>query len=355
METNLKISDKAEVKQAAVTPQHIMQIGMGFWASKTLLAAIRFGLFTLLAEKRMTALQIKEQLGLHERAYDDFLDALVSLNFLNREGDGMLAIYSNATDTNIFLDRNKPTYIGGILEMANNRLYQYWGSLDEALITGKPQNENKNTDSENAFQDLYSNQEKMKEFLNAMAGIQMGAFMAFAAKFDFSPYQLFCDIGGASGALSIQVAKQNEHMKCVTYDLPEVSPVAKAMIDKHHLNGRIETASGNFFRDDFPKADIITMGNILHDWSEHEKLQLIKKAYDALLPGGALVCIENIIDDERRTNTFGLLMSLNMLIETKEGKDFTFEEFKDWGKQCGFTKFQLMPLAGPTSAAIAFK
>ena len=350
---SFKISEKPDVKQHP-TPEHIMQIGLGFWASKTLLAAIEFQLFTILAPKPLSAKQIIEKLKLHERSYDDFLDTLVSFKFLNREGNGIDAIYSNTPDTNFFLDKNKPSYIGGILEMANKRLYNFWGNLEEALLTGKPQNEQKNSTTNNQFADIYSSPEKIKEFLNAMSGIQMGAFISFAEKFDFSSYKLLCDVGGAIGALSVEVAKKHSHLKCISYDLPQVTPVASEYIKQHGLSNRVETDSGSFF-ERIPKADIIVMGNILHDWSENEKITLIKKVYDSLPSGGAFVCIENIIDDDRRKNSFGLMMSLNMLIETKDGKDYTFNDFFKWTSLAGFSGQKLIPLVGPTSAVVAYK
>ncbi len=353
METNFKISDKPGVK-APVTPEHIMQIGLGYWASKTLLAAIDFQLFTLLAEKPLTGKSIREKLKLHVRSYDDFLDTLVALQFLKREGIGEMAEYSNAPDTDLFLDRKKPSYIGGILEMGNNRLYGFWGNLEEALVTGLPQNEIKDSPEEDQFSKLYADPVRMKEFLVAMSGIQMGAFISFAEKFDFSNYKTLVDAGGAMGSLCMQVVKHQSHMKCISYDLAAVAPVAKEFIKQTGVSDKVEIVSGSFF-DKIPNADVVVMGNILHDWSEKEKLILMKKAYDALPKGGAFVCIENIIDDDRRKNVFGLLMSLNMLIETKEGKDYTFKEFSNWAGQAGFVEFELIHLGGPTSAAIAFK
>jgi precorrin-6B methylase 2 len=351
--TTFKISESPAVK-AQLTPDHIMQVGLGFWASKTLLAAVKFQIFTILAEKPLNGIELRERLKLHERSYDDFFDALVSLNFLRREDEGALAVYSNAPESNLFLDKRKPGYLGGILEMSNRRLYQYWGNLEEGLITGQPQNEIKESKSENQFKDLYSNPNTLKEFLLAMAGIQLGAFKTFTSYFDFSIYKSVCDAGGAIGALSVEIAKNHPHLKCISYDLPEVASVAKEYINQHGLTQRVEVASGDFF-ENIPNADVVVMGNILHDWSENDKLLLIKKAYEALPEGGALVCIENVIDDERRKNTFGLLMSLNMLIETKEGKDYTFKDFTRWVKRTGFTRSELVPLVGPTSAAIAYK
>jgi len=337
-----------------VTPSKVMQIGMGFWASKTLLTAVNMKLFTHLAKGELSGQDIKTKLGLHERGLYDFLDTLVALGFLKRSGLKETALYSNAEDTNLFLDKNKPSYVGGILEMCNNRLYAYWNDFEEGLKTGLPQNEIK-TGGKSLFEELYATEEKLREFLKAMGGIQMGNFMAFANKFDFSSYSTLCDIGGAGGYLAAQVAMNNDHMKCVSFDLPPVSPVAIENMNKMGLGTKVVIQSGDFLKENFPKADVITMGNILHDWGIQDKKMLIKKAYDALPQGGALVVIENIIDDNRSENTFGLMMSLNMLIETPEGFDFSAADFDGWAKEIGFAQTSVMQLTGPSSAVIAIK
>ncbi|SMO73570.1 methyltransferase [Solitalea koreensis] len=345
-----------ENNQPQATPESIMQIGTGFWASKILLAAVKFELFTTLSEKKsMSAVEIKAHLGLKctDRNVYDFLDALTTFGFLNREGLLATARYSNSSNTDFFLDKKKPTYIGGLLEMLNNRLYQFWGNLEEGLLTGLPQNEVKS--GENPFDALYADQDRLKEFIQAMSGIQMGNFMAFSQKFDFSKLKTLVDIGGSAGLLSLLVAKHQPHMHCVTFDLPAVEPIANATIQHYQLQDRVKTAIGDFFKDEFPYADIVVMGNILHDWDEETKLMLMKKAYDALPDGGAFVVIESIIDDERNKNAFGMMMSLNMLVETGKGFDYTFADFNNWAKTVGFKSTSIMPLTGPSSAVIAYK
>jgi len=345
-----------EPKSNEVSPAAIMQIGTGFWASKILLSAIKFELFTKLASNGgMSAKEIKTMLNLKcsDRHTYDFLDALLGFGFLQREGLLETARYSNAANTDAFLDKNKPTYIGGILEMMNDRLYTFWGNLEEGLLTGLPQNEAKR--SEDFFGLIYQDPVKLKGFINAMSGIQMGNFMTFAKKFDFSKYKTLADIGGSAGLLALSVAREQPHMTCVTFDLPQVENIAMQTIQQFRLAERVKTQSGNFFTDAFPKADVITMGNILHDWDEEKKLMLMKKAYDALPSGGAFIAIESVIDDDRKQNVFGMMMSLNMLIETETGFDYTFADFGRWAKAAGFTSTALLPLAGPSSAAIAYK
>jgi predicted O-methyltransferase YrrM len=335
-------------------PSKIMQVGMGFWASKTLLTAVNMGLFTQLSQGSLSGSDIQKKLGLHDRSLYDFLDALVALGFLTRTGIKDSSKYSNAPDADVFLDRGKPSYIGGLLEMANHRLYPFWNNLEEGLKTGLPQNEVK-AGGAPLFETLYADEARLKEFLRAMGGAQMGNFMVFAKTFDFSNYKTLCDVGGAGGYLSAQVAMNNAHVNCISYDLPPVEPIARENIKALGLADRVTIQSGDFFKDKLPGADVITMGNILHDWGLDDKKALIRKAYDALQPGGAFVVIENIIDDNRSENVFGLLMSLNMLIETPAGYDFSAADFEVLAKEVGFKQVTKMPLAGPSSALTAVK
>ena len=342
-----------------ITPSKIMQIGMGFWASKTMLTAVNVELFTLLAPAALSEKQIKEKLGFacSDRHVFDWLDTLVSLGFLEREGLLQNAMYRNAADTGLFLDKNKKTYMGGILEMADRRLYKYWGDLEEGLRTGQQQNEGKRNPLGNMefFTELYKDEEKLREFMNAMSGIQSGNFMALVNQFDFSKYQSMLDLGGADGWLSIQFCLKHPEIHCTTFDLPPVELLARQKIRAFNLTDRIDVVSGDLLKDPFPKAEVIAMGNILHGMNEEAKQQLVQKVYDSLPDRGVFIAIENIIDNERRQNTFGMLMSLNMLVENGDAFDYTMNDFERWTASAGFTRTSQIPLAGPSSAAVAYK
>ena len=337
-----------------LSPARIMEVGMAFWPAKVLLSAIELGLFTELGANSMTGHELQGALHLHPRANPDFFDTLVALRFLDRDGAGAESRYRNTDETALFLDRHSPQFMGGFLEMANARLYHFWGDLTDALRTGSPQNEIKHTGAP-MFAELYSSPERLEQFMDAMSGISAGNFQALADKFDFSRYHTVCDVGGATGLLSILVAKKHPHLRCTSADLPAATLIAERKIAVAGLTDRVSATTLDFFAEPLPKADVITMGMILHDWNLEKKMHLVRAAYDALPAGGAFVVVENLIDDARRENSFGLLMSLNMLIEFGDAFDFTASDFFGWCREAGFRKTEVIPLAGPASAGVAYK
>ena len=332
------------------TPEKILQTGFAFWASKTLLTAVDLGVFTELAAQSGDLQSLRERLHLHERSARDFLDALVALGFLEREN----GIYRNTAETDLFLDKRKESYIGGILEMCNHRLYRFWDHLGEALRTGEKQNEARHGE-EDFFQTLYSSPQRLKEFLRAMSGLSRGANLAIAKQFPWKNYKTFVDVGTAQGDLAVQIAKANPHLHGIGFDLDKAKPIFSDYVKEHGLSDRLRFVTGDFFRDELPKVDVVTMGHILHDWGMDHKRMLIRKAYAALPKGGALIVYESIIDDDRKKNAFGLLMSLNMLIETTAGFDYTGADCSGWLKQEGFKETRVEHLVGPDSMVIGIK
>ncbi|HEX4322016.1 MAG TPA: methyltransferase [Acidobacteriaceae bacterium] len=331
-------------------PDQILQIGMGFLASKTLLSAVEMELFTELARHPENLETLQGRLGLHPRAARDFLDALVALKLLERR-DGT---YYNTPSTDSFLDKRKPAYIGGILEMANHRLYPFWGHLTMALRTGLPQNETRNG-GVSPFVDLYADPARLKQFLGAMTGVSRGGNMAIARKFPWEKYKTAVDIGTAQGDLITQVALANPHIEGTGFDLPEVGPVFEEYVEANGLSGRVKFSPGSFFDQPLPKADVVMMGHILHDWDVDVKRMLVRKAWEALPEGGAYIVYESIIDDDRSSNAFGLLMSLNMLIETPGGFDYSGADCAGWMKEAGFHETRVEHLVGPDSMVIGIK
>lgn len=335
-------------------PSQIMKIASSYGVSKALLSAVGIGLYTRLADRPMTRGEIVAAFHLQERPAMDFLDLLVSVDMLARDGDGPDAHYTNTPATARYLVRKRAEYIGGIIEIWEKRNYRFWADITEALHTGKPQNETKHAGT-SFFEAMYADPARLEAFMDAMNGSSIRNFQALARAFPFDRYESMCDIGGADALLCREVAAVHPGIRCTTFDLPVVSEIAANKIAAVGLSDRIATASGNFFEDPLPSAQVITMGMILHDWNLETKKMLVRKAFEALPDQGVFIAIEAFIDDARRANTFGFFMSLTMLIEFGDAFDFTVAEFRDWCREAGFNRFETIPLDGPSSAAIAYK
>jgi SAM-dependent methyltransferase len=340
----------AEESVGMPDPAAIMQLGSAFWASKTLLSAVELGLFTELAANGPgDAEALRERLGLHPRSARDFFDALVALKMLERS-DG---VYANTTETALFLDREKPSYVGGMLEMLNARLFGFWNSLTDGLRTGEPQNESRA--GEDFFANLYSDPDRLRGFLKAMTGISAGAAHALAAGFPWAEHETVLDVGCAQGCVPAVLAQAHDHLSGGGFDLPVVQPFFDEHMAACGVADRMAFTPGDFFADELPQADVIVMGHILHDWNLEEKMALLEKAHRALPDGGTLIVYEALIDDDRRENAFGLLMSLNMLIETPGGFDYTGEDCQSWLRDVGFTETSMQHLVGPDSMVVGRK
>jgi O-methyltransferase domain/Dimerisation domain len=333
-----------------MTPERIMQVGLAFWASKTLLSAVEMGLFTELAKHPEDLDALTGRLGLHPRGARDFLDALVALGFLERRNGK----YFNTSATDLFLDRRKPSYIGGMLEMANHRLYEHWSHLTEGLRTGEPQSEIRGGGA-SEFEAIYADPARLRQFLAAMSGISRSAAVTIAAKFPWKSYHTFVDVGTAQGDTAVQIALAHPHLKGTGFDLAEVGPIFEEYVEGQGVADRLSFAAGSFFDGPLPRADVVLMGHILHDWDLETKRMLVGKAYDAIPKGGAFIVYESIIDDDRSQNAFGLMMSLNMLIETRGGFDYTGADCQGWMRDAGFRETRVEHLTGPDSMVVGIK
>ncbi|MGH3866672.1 MAG: methyltransferase [Pseudonocardiaceae bacterium] len=335
------------------TPDAIMRLGTAFWGSKTLLSAVELGVFSELAGAGpLDGEVLRERLGLHPRGAMDFFDALVALGMLERE-DGR---YANTPASELFLDRAKSSYMGGFLEMLNARHYGHWGSLTEALRTGLPQTEVARAETgKKPFEVLYADPVRLAQFARAMTAVSASSARMLAAKFPWQEHSSVIDIGCAEGAVPVQVALMHEHITGGGFDLPPLGPIFDAYIAGFGLGERLSFTGGDFFTDVLPQADVFVMGHVLSGYDVAGKRLLLHKAYDALPGGGVLIVYDTFIDDERRSNAHGLLMSLNMLVQNPGGSEYTGADCRAWMQEAGFRESYVEHLAGPDSMAVGIK
>jgi O-methyltransferase domain/Dimerisation domain len=331
------------------TPDQILQLGHAYRGAKTLLSAVELGVFSVLAEGPAGLETLSRRAGVHERGARDFFDALVALGMLRRDQAGN---YANTAETAFYLDRSKPSYIGGELEHFSSYVFPHWSFLTEALRTGQPQSGKRATGHYTA---LYADRPSLDRLAKGMTGGTLPVAKVLAQAFPWENYRTLLDVGTAQGCLPVQIALAHPHLGGGGFDLPPVRALFEDYVKEHGLADRLQFFPGDFVNDALPKAEVIVLGRILHNWDLPTKKLLLGKIYDSLPSGGALIVYERFIDDERRVNASALLASLNMLIMTAGGFDFTAADCFDWMHQAGFHDLRLAPLIGEFSMIAGLK
>lgn len=335
--------------EAAITPDRIRALGDAYQASRALLSAVELDLFSMLAPGPLDAAGLSARLGLHPRGARDFFDSLVALGLLERH-DGR---YANTPEAAAFLDRAQPSYIGGGLEGAG-RLYHTWGRLTEALRTGEPQAPDARAGGDR-WAERYNTPDRVRRVTGAMTGGNRAAMLAVARGFPWAHYRTFIDIGTAAGDLPVQVALAHPHISGGGFDLPPVGPAFAEHVAASGLGERLRFHPGSFLTDPLPTADVLAFAHVLHNWGWETRELLLGKAYAALPPGGALLVLDRLIDDDRRHNTGALLGSLNMLLNGPEAANFTGAECRGWLAAAGFRDITVGHFSGDFGMVVGIK
>ncbi|WP_019930341.1 methyltransferase [Nocardia sp. BMG111209] len=327
--------------------ERILQVGMAYQGSRTLLSAVELDVFTALSDGPLPLDALRDWIGVHPRGARDFLDSLVALGMLHRNG----GIYSNTTETGRYLNRKSEDYIGGYLEMTATRSYGHWGHLTEALRTGRPQNEIRA--GGDFFETLYRDSRTLRGFLQAMTGLSRPSAAALATGFPWEERDSVADIGTAQGEFLRIVLNEHQRLRGIGFDLPIVEPIFAEHLAR--LAHRTVFVPGDFLDDPLPAADVLVFGHILHGWDLDTRRMLLRKAYEALPEGGSVIVYGTLVDDGRRTNTHALLSSLTMLIETPAGCEHTPTECRNWMTEAGFGAVYTQRLTGTESMVCGTK
>jgi hypothetical protein len=327
----------------------LFEIGSAYRQAKVLLSAVELGVFSVLATSPLDAVDLADRIKVHERAARDFFDALVAMGLVTRDANGR---YGNTEESDRYLDKAKPTYLGASFDQYNRREYGLWGSLTQALQTGSPAAKTNDGDH---FGSLYTDAARFQTFVTAMTSGSMLAAQGIARQFPWKNYTTLCDVGTAQGCLPVQVALAHPHVRAIGFDLAPVRPAFDAYAAKSNVANRLSFQSGDFFNDPLPEADVIVLGRVLHNWDLQTKTMLLRKAYDAVPNGGAVVVYDMLIDNDRRSGTTGLLSSLNMLLWTAGGFGYTGSDCIGWMRSAGFRQTRVEELPGGNSMIVGEK
>jgi acetylserotonin N-methyltransferase len=331
-------------------PSVILDLLEAFRRSKTMFAAVSLGIFDTLEDGPKSLAELAQSLGLNPDALERLLDACIGLKLLDRQG----AAYQNTPVASTYLCKRSPSRLTGYIGYSNDVMWKLWANLEGAIREGTHRWQQTFGWDGPIFSHFFRSEDALREFLMGMHGYGLISSPQIVSAFDLSRFHRLADLGGATGHLAIAACQRYPNLRAVVFDLPGAIPLAREIIGASTATDRIEVAAGDFFTDPLPEADLYALGRILHDWSEPKVLDLLKRIFDRLPTGGALLIAEKLLDEDKRGPRWAQMQSLNMLTCT-EGKERTLSEYEALLRQVGFSQVMGAKTPSPLDAVLAVK
>jgi hypothetical protein len=342
----------AELAHSTMDAAGIKRLGNAFCHAKLLHTANEIELFARLdGYGEATASQIAQGAGLHERGARQFLDALVALGLLHRSSTGDAARYALTEPARQHLVPARPGYLGGFLNRASHVLYPAWGNLTEALRTGQPQVPSA---GDGEFERMLSHPKQQATYLRMMDSISTPLAPLLAEAVDWPAFRHLVDVGGARGNLAARLVHAHPHLSATVFDLPVMADAHAQHMATMSPPPPVGFAGGDFFVDPLPRGDILVLGHVLHNWSPEERQLLVKRAFEAVEPGGTLLVYDAMLDDEA-TDLARLVVSLTMLLVTRGGSEYPASACEQWLRSAGFTDVVRRPLGNTDTVVVGRK
>jgi acetylserotonin O-methyltransferase len=331
-------------------PSVVLDLLESFRRSKTMFAAVSLGIFDELDAGPRSLDELAQTLDLNPDALERLLDACMTLQLLQRSGDR----YGNTVAASTYLCKRSAARVTGYINYSNAILWKLWGNLEDAIREGTNRWQQTFGWEGPIFSHFFRTEESMREFLMAMHGYGLMSSPQVVAAFDLTRFRRLVDLGGATGHLAIAACQRYPDLKAVVFDLPEAGPLAREIVGASAVASRIEIASGDFFVDVLPEADLFSLGRILHDWTEPKVLTLLARIFERLPSGGAVLIAEKLIAEDRNGPRWAHMQNLGMLLYT-EGKERTVTEYKTLLEHVGFTDVRGSTTPSPLDALLAVK
>jgi acetylserotonin N-methyltransferase len=328
----------------------ILELIEAFRRSKAMFAAVSLGVFDFLERKPADAVAIAAALRVESEPLERLLDACVGLRLLRKNGTR----YENETTASTYLCRENERSLTGYILYSNDVLFPLWTHLEDAIREGTPRWKQAFGVDGAIFDHFFRNEEAKQTFIKGMHGLGILSSPKVVEAFDLSRFRKLVDLGGATGHLAIAACERHLNLRAVVFDLSQVIEGARIEVSKSTVSERVDLLAGDFFRDEFPEADLFAMSRIVHDWSEDKIKGLLSKIYSRLPVGGGILLAEKLLDEEKSGPTSAHLQSLNMLVCT-EGKERTLGEYRRLLEDAGFQMVQGVRTGSPLDAILATK
>lgn len=338
------------ISRSEPDPGLVLDLLEAFRRSKTMFAAVSLGVFDALEDGPLTLDEIAAQRGASVDGMERLLDACVGLQLLRR-CDGR---YANSPAAATYLTQSSPRRLTGYINYSNDVMWRLWQHLEDAVREGTNRwNQVYGWDGA-IFSHFFKTEESKREFLMGMHGFGLLSSPLVVSAFDLSRFRRLVDLGGATGHLAVAACRHYADLRAVVFDLPEVVPLTRAVVAAAGLLDRIEICAGDFFGDELPEGDVYALGRIIHDWTEQKIDRLLRRVFERLSQGGAVLIAEKVLSDDKSGPRWAQMQNLNMLTCT-EGKERTPAEYEQILSRIGFSAVRCARTTAPLDAILAVK
>lgn len=336
-------------------PFKLLEYFNGFRISKVIFSACELGVFDLLLRSKepLRASEVARELSTSEEGMERLLDMLVGIEILEVEHSDGTAYYSSTDVSNLYLAKDSPKSLHNMMIYYSQTIYPLWNNLVDAIREGKNQNEKTfGLSSEDIFSAIYRSEEEMLKFMGLMNSTWAIDGHDIVTAFDLSGFKTMVDLGGCSGALARELAREYPSSSVSVLDLPKVVQTAKQHFSES--GSAVQFQEGDFFEGELPQADLYILARITHDWKEDKCERLLKKIYETCSSGGGVLIVETLLFESRRGPITAQLFSLNMLVQT-EGKEHPPSRYKHMLTEAGFKDVQVCRTGKTYDAILAIK
>jgi len=324
-----------------MNPITIREFAASFQKSRILLSGFELDVFTNIEESGTTNSQLSTKLNLNEHASERLLNALVSLGFLSKHNN----LFFNTPDSFNFLSKKSSNYLGGL--MHSNHLWNTWSNLTKVVKTGVSAHSTEINDRGENW---------LVSFITAMHDRAIKQAPQQLANIDLSGIKSLLDVGGGSGAFSMEFVRRKPELEATVFDLPNVVPITKGFIEKEGFSDKITTYTGDYTTDELPTGfDLVFLSAIIHSNPLEVNQELIKKCFNALNENGKLIIQDWIMNNDRTQPTSGAIFAINMLVGTEAGDCFTEQEVTEMLSNAGFKNSSRIEFESGLSQVIAQK
>ncbi|XP_070566995.1 acetylserotonin O-methyltransferase-like [Ptychodera flava] len=334
----------------------------GYLSTQFIVAGCELQIFDKLeSDGPLSASEVATELELDLIATESLLNALAGIDVLNKHYKGgnkqNEATFSNTSQASDHLTTAAPLSVKACVLSVKEFNYQLAGNMSFLVKEGKPQVKRTFGFPAPLYDMIAMGDPKLTiPFMAGIHGLANISQREGALKsFDLSGYRTVCDLGGGTGAVAFALAARYPNMEITVFDLPPVVACVDCFKPIDPKSANVTFQGGDFFKDDLPEAELYLLSNIIHNWSEDRIGEILRRVRNCVLPGGAILIVESLYDDDKRGPVNTHVLNFMMMLAFEGGRQRSGSEMRELLERHGFIDVEIQKSGGLADSVFAVK